>query len=438
VSSAVVDQVDPRADEAKDGSPTRPTMRQATEALRYREFRLFFLAALASNTGGWMQSAAVPYVAFQLTGRNGGVGITGFFQYLPLMLMGAAGGLLADRFDRRRLLLIAQVFQALFAVALWALVASGRTTTVSLAGLAFLAGLAGGLNVPIWQSFVSQLVPRDVLVNAITLNSTQFNAARALGTFLAGIVIAISGPSLVFLINAVSFVAVLIVLLIIRPIQAQPTRSDPPPKVLADLAAGWRYVRNAPGIVSCCVAIIAIGLLCAPLFAFLTASYGQEIFDVTGWRLGLLWGAGGIGAVMLAPVLLTRGVAMSRRSLLIIAMTTYGFATSAVGLAPTWWLAAIASIAYGAAYLAIASALNTTIQVLASEAMRGKTIAVYLMCLTGALPIGLAVWGFAADAFGIRQVTVVSGVLLVAVTAWLAGSSRLDGMADADVARAAL
>ena len=406
-------------------------MRAATVALRNREFRIFFIAALVSNTGGWMQNAAIPYVVFRLTNTNGGVGLSGFYQYLPIMLMGAAGGSMADRFDRKRLLAITQVVQAAFAVLLWMLVANDWATPGRLNALAFGSGLAGGLNIPIWQSFVSQLVPKDVLMNAITLNSTQFNSARALGTFFAGVVIANFGASTVFMLNAVSFGTVLVALALIRS-RGAPLTAAERPKVLADLAAGVRYVWSTPGIVSCCAAIIAIAALGSPLFSFLTASYGQAIFRVSGWRLGLLWGGGGIGSILFAPFILTIGARQSRKLLLTAAMSAYGLATVAVGLAPEWYWAVIGLFVYGGAYLAIASALNTTIQLLAREDMRGKSLAIYIMCLTGALPLGLLVWGVAADRFGIRAVTVTSGLLLVVATVAFTVTGRFEAMNAAD------
>jgi len=404
--------------------------RDATVALRNRDFRIFWIAALVSNTGGWMQSAAIPFVVYELTGRNAGVGFAGFWAYLPIMIMGVAGGSLADRFDRKKLLVLTQIGQAVFAVALWLVVARGWATTANISALAFGSGLASGLNIPIWQSFVAQLVPKDILRNAITLNSTQFNAARALGTFFAGLSFAVSGADLAFAINAVSFAAVLVGLAMI-PSRPRPAVHERP-HVLADLAAGFRYVATTPGIVSCCLAITAVAGIASPLFSFLPASYGQEVFDVDGWRLGLLQGGGGIGAILLAPLLLTIGARLTRKRLLIIAMTSYGLATCVVGIAPTWWLAVIGLGLYGGAYLAIASALNTTIQLLAVERMRGKAVAIFVMCLTGALPLGLVAWGWAADAWDIRPVTVVAGAALVVVTAWFAAAGRFDAMAAAD------
>ena len=157
----------------------------AFDALRVRDFRLFWVAALVSNTGGWMQAATIPYVIYQLTGKVGQVGVTGFFQYVPFMVMGLVGGYVSDRFARRGTLVVVQLLQAVAALALWLDVAADVATPLSVTALAFLSGLLGGLNTPVWQAFVVDLVPRDQLMGAVTLNSTQFNASRALGPFLA-------------------------------------------------------------------------------------------------------------------------------------------------------------------------------------------------------------------------------------------------------------
>ncbi len=414
-----------------DEEPVAAVRTGALAAFGHRDFRIFWFAALASNTGGWMQNATIPYVAFQLTGRDAGVGITGFWQYLPIMLMGAVGGSFADRFDRRRLLGVTQVVQAAFAVALWVMMVTDSATLPLLTVLAFGSGLAGGLNIPVWQSYVVSLIPKRDLMNAVTLNSTQFNGARALGTFLAGVVIAGIGPSAAFGLNAVSFGCVLVALGFIR------TRAVRPPQngrrsVASDLLAGIRYVWSVPGIVASCAAIAAIAGIASPLFSFLTASYGQELFALSGWRLGVLWSAGGLGSLLLAPLVLTMGARVPRRAMLIVAMLGYAAGTIVVGAAPTWGIAVVGLVIYGGAYLAIASTLNTTIQLLAREDMRGKSIAIYVMCLTGALPIGLLVWGFAADRFGIRVVTVGSGLLLIVVTVVMNVTGRFDAMVAAD------
>lgn len=411
----------------------RPIDRPALVAFTHRDFRWFWLGALVSNTGGWMQNAAVPYVAFTLTGSAGDVGITGFFQYVPFMVMGLVGGVLADRYPRRALLIGAQLAQAVCAFALWALVASGSATTASLSALAFASGLAGGVNTPIWQSFVTELVPRDVLLNAVTLNSAQFNAARALGPFLTGIVIALWGAASAFAINGISFLVVIGVLLVIRGTSDDRDRPESG-TALAGIRRGAAHVVSSPAILACCVAIVAVAGLGSPLFSYLSV-YGESIYEVTGWQLGLLFGAAGIGSVMFTPLLLSVAPRLPRAQLLGAAMLLYGVSVAAMGVVPTYAASILVLLCFGGAYLSIAATINTTIQLLVLEELRGVVIAIYLMCLTGALPIGLFVWGAAADVVGIRATTVAAGVALALVTLVFIVTGRFAVMAEADDAR---
>jgi len=373
-----------------------------------------------------MQNATIPYVVFLITGTAADVGVTGFFQYLPFMLVGLVGGSLADRFPRRRLLVVAQVLQALVAVGLWAVVASDSATTTNLSVLAFLSGLLGGLNTPIWQSFVAELVPRELLLGAVTLNSTQFNASRALGPFLAGVVIAVWGPAASFLLNAVSFVAVVGVLLVLRVRSDDRVRGDR--AVTGGVRRAVRHVVSTPSILTCCAAIVVVASLGSPLFSYLPV-YGEAEFQVTGAALGLLLGAGGIGAVLVAPALMSVQHRVDGAVLLAVAMAAYGLSVVAVGLSPGYGAAVAALLLFGAAYLTIAATINTTIQLVVRDELRGTVIALYLMCLTGALPVGLLVWGVAADAGGLRTTTVVAGALLVVATITFALTGRFRVMA---------
>ncbi len=411
----------------------RPTMTGAAAALSHRDFRRFWFGALVSNTGGWMQNAAVPVVAFGLAGSPGDVGITGFFQYVPFMVMGLVGGALADRYPRRRLLIATQVAQSAFALALFALVATDSATTLSLSAVAFGAGLAGGLNVPIWQSFVTELVPRDTLLNAVTLNSAQFNAARALGPFLAGVVIAAWGAAAAFALNAASYLVVIGVLTVIRGTSDQRVVAAGQ-RFVTRVRAGARHLRASPPIVACCVAIIAVAGLGSPLFSYLPV-IGENELGVTGARLGLLFGAAGAGSVLFTPLLLTVAPRIRRALLLAGSMSLYGVSVVATGLAPTYPLVLVALLAFGGAYLAIASTINTTIQLVVDEDLRGVVIALYIGCLTGALPVGIFCWGLAADRVGIRATTVGAGVALLLATAVLVVTRRFEVMGAADDAR---
>ncbi len=395
-----------------------------------RDYRWFWWAALVSNTGSWMQNAAIPFVIFELTGRNAAVGVTGFFQYVPVMFMGLVGGSLADRFRRRNVLIAAQIVQALVALALYLDIAAGTATPVRITVLAFLAGLAGGLNVPVWQSFVSELVPRELLPNAVALNSTQFNAARALGPLIGFAAVLWLGPAPVFLFNAVSFAAVLIALPMISAGRTAPLRDGIRPGVLTDLRAGFAYVWSSPMVRTCCGVIALVAGVASPLFSFLPASIGQQVFDLGPGEIGILSGAGGIGALIAAPLLLTRWVDADRAKVLVGALLTHALGVGIVGVAPNVWVAVVGVALFGGSYLAIAATMNTTIQLAVPDELRGKTFAIYVGCLTGALPIGLFIWGWAADAVGIRWVVIAASALLAAVALGAWRSGRLAPMSE--------
>lgn len=384
------------------GSPP-PQRLRAWEALRHRDFRLFWIGALVSNTGSWMQRVTVPFVLFELTGKATWVGLATFAQFLPAVVLGPVGGSLADRYPRRKLLLGLQAAMAVPALALWLLWVTDHATPVAITATVTLLGIAFALTGPTWQAFVSELVPRPVLLNAITLNSTQFNASRATGPALAGIIIATQGPGAVFLLNALSFGAVIVVLLMVRVgnVAAAATRQGERAHPFREFAGAVRYARGFPGIVASLVAVGALGLFGGPL-TDLVVVFAKDVFVVGDVAFGLLVAAFGVGAVLGAPFVAGRGSGIRRERLLAIAVVAFGGSVLVFALAPTYAVALGALLVTGAGYLAIASTLNTTIQVQVDDAMRGKVLSVYLMVLTLAMPIGALVQGWLTDHLGPR------------------------------------
>ncbi|HAS12372.1 MAG TPA: MFS transporter, partial [Acidimicrobiaceae bacterium] len=227
----------------------RPGLREAGAALRIPDFRRFWIGATISNSGTWMQNVTVPYVLFQLTDSATWVGLASFLQFLPALFMGPLGGTLADRYPRRTVLLVAQSALALAAVGLWLLWSSGVAEPWSITAMVALFGAIAGTSIGAWQAFVSELVPRHLLLNAVTLNSAQFNAARAVGPALGGLVLGTLGPSWAFGLNALSYVAVLFALATIHPAPVE--RAPRSGSVLGDLRETAAYVRNMPGIATC-------------------------------------------------------------------------------------------------------------------------------------------------------------------------------------------
>ena len=269
-------------------------------AFRYRNFRLFWIGALLSSTGTWVQGVTVPFVILQLTDSAAWVGFAGFAQFLPAVLVGPLAGSLADRFHRRSVLLVTQTLMAADALLLWVMWVAGVRNPWALVGAVALGGVTAGLNIPSWQSFISELVPREVLLNAVTLNSTQFNAARAFGPAVGGLVLGLLGPGPAFLINAISFLAVIVALLMIHVPRLERARADR--GVLRQFAQALRYARHMPGILACFLFVLALGALGSPVFQLL-AVFADQVFHVGDLAYGFLGAALGIGALLAAPLI---------------------------------------------------------------------------------------------------------------------------------------
>lgn len=405
----------------------KPGLREAGAALTIPEFRRFWIGALVSNSGSWMQNVSVPFVLFQLTGSAAWVGAASFAQFIPAVFMGPWGGSLADRFPRRTVLLVAQAAMAVLSVALWALWSSGAANRWSVTALVALLGAVAGLSIGSWQAFVAELVPRHLMLNAVTLNSAQFNGARAFGPALGGLVLATLGPSGAFALNAVSFIAVLAALASIAPKPAAIDVDAQRPSLLGETRETVGYIRSMPGIRTCVGMVAAIGFLGSPIFPLLVV-FADQVFEVGDTRYGILGAALGVGGVLATPFVAGRGSGLRRSTLAGGGLMIYSLALVVFALSPTYWPAVAALAVAGGAYLAVASTLNTTIQIQVDEARRGKVLSLYVMGLTSSYPIGSLVQGALADVVSVRLVTGVAGAMLATVYLVLRLRGRLANM----------
>ncbi len=388
-------------------------------ALQHRDYRLFFIGALASNSGNWIQNLAVPFVLFELTGRSLFVGLAGFAQFVPAFLLGPLGGSLADRLDRRRLLIATQVAMAFAAGLLWVTWAIGWRDEWLILGLTALTGVFNGLMIPSWQAFVPSLVPRADLASAITLNSTQFNASRALGPALSGVLLATAGPSAAFAVNAFSFLAVIAVLAAIRPAAAH-VRPAAPEGVLAGFRTALGYIRRRTGI------LVSVG--CAVLVAFFgnpttqfTVVFAEEVYGAGATVVGALTAAVGIGAVLVAPLLSSWDTRVRRSTVVRWGLPFYGLSVVAFGLAPTWPLGLVALLAVGAGFLAVIATTNTAVQLIVTDDMRGRVMSARVMGFTLAFPLGSLLQGAMADLWGPQATVAAAGGSLLVVAGYLWG-----------------
>ena len=402
----------------------------AFAAFRYRNFSLMWSASLLSSSGVWLQNVAVPFVIYRITGSGAWLGFTAFLSYVPLVITGPLAGSVADRFDRRTVHMCTGTGSFVATGALWLVWVAGERRIGVILLLLTLNGFVAGMQIASWQAFVTELVPREHLLNAVTLNSAQFNAARAFGPALGGLVLATLGPSWAFFLNAVTYLAMVGALVLVRPPRIDRPASTGRPRALAEMRQAMRYVRTEPGISVCLLIVFALGFLGGPLFNLIVV-FADDVYGVGDGLYGVLAACLGLGAILAAPVIAGPGTRLSRSHLVAVAMVTYGVALVALGLAPVAVLGAAALLVAGAGYLGISATLNTTIQLQVTEAMRGKVLALYVMTLTLAMPLGSLLQGWLVDLVGIQVTVGAAGVILLGVyVALRAGTSLLTSMDD--------
>lgn len=394
----------------------------------HRDFRLFFTGALISNSGSWLQNLAIPFVLFELTGRSLWVGLAGFAQFIPAFFLGPLGGSMADRFDRQRVLLAVQTAMAVAAALLWASWAVGWRNPYLILALTALTGVFNGLMIPTWQAFVASLVPREDLPSAITLNSTQFNASRAIGPALAGLLLATVGAGWAFLLNALSFIAVIVMISVVR---SRPTeRTRPPPVGVAEsFRSAIAYTRRRTGIMVGILSAMLVGFFGNPVAQF-TVVFAEDVYGAGPRVLGLLAAAVGIGAVLVAPILSSRDGRIPRSTMVRFGLPFYALSIIAFGAAPVWPLGLVALLCAGAGFLTVVATTNTSVQMIVADEMRGRVMSTRIMGFTLAFPLGSLLQGVLADLIGPQWTVAGSGTVLLGAAIFLVLRPGLLGTLD--------
>lgn len=389
--------------------PTPGAPRNSLSVLRYRDYAIFWCAALVSNSGSWMQSIAAPFVIYQLTRSTTWLGIAAFMAFFPALCMGPLAGSLADRYPRKTILLYTQTGMMLIAFALWGTWEAGVATPEVIIGLLSLAGIASGLNITAWQSFVPQLVPRTELLHAVRLNSMQFVAGRAFGPALAGLVLQLYGAGTAFLCNAVSFLLVLGALIAIHP------RSVPvdaaPGRVRDHFREAIAYVRARRGIYLPVLTITAVSFFGSSMVQLVPA-FAQDVFGVGKSAYGFLVAAFGIGAVAGSVAVAFWGDRYLRSRVAVFGIFLFAAGELLFGGAPGYGAGLVGMATMGTAYVLIATALNTSIQARVDEVHRGRAVSIYLMGLLTGVPLGALVQGTLASVVGLRATVMGSALLL--------------------------
>ncbi|MBO0898239.1 MULTISPECIES: MFS transporter [Arthrobacter] len=402
--------------------------------LRRRAFLILWLANIGSSVGTWIQTVGAQWYLVENSSNPALVSLVQTANLAPSLLLGLIAGFLADAFNRRRLILGANLFAAGAASLLTLVAALGLLDADSLLLYTFLIGCGVALSQPAWQAINPDLVPREEIRAASALSSMAVNGARAVGPALGGVLISLFGPAFVFGLNAVSFLGTAVAVYVWRA----PPEPDDPERMGEALAAGMRYIRAAPRIRRI---LLRTALFMAPasaLYALLpVAANGHLRLGSTGY--GVLLGAIGIGAVM-GVIMLPRVKDRVHDNLMLgLSAVVFGAAIIGAGFLPAVLLAILLVLA-GISWIATFSILNSAMQLTLPEWVRARGLSVYLMVTTGSQAIGAAVWGSFATAFGYTPVLVAAGTLLVAaglsvaVLPLLPRTGRLDrSVAEADL-----
>jgi MFS family permease len=391
-----------------------------------RNYRIYAVGALVSNIGTWMGRVAQDWLVLtELTDHSSAaLGIVTGLQFLPFLLLAPWAGMIADRFPKRVTLAITQTALALSSLVLGVLAVMGAAELWMVYAIALFTGIATAVDNPARQAFVSEMVPRERLANAVALNSASFNAGRLIGPGLAGLIIAASSTGIALLLNTLTFVAVLVALGMLRSSELRPA---PMARGKGAITEGIRYVRNRPDIMLVMLLVFVLGTF-GMNFQITTALMATREFHKGPEEYGLLGSVMAIGS--LAAALLSARRAQPRLRILLVSLVGFTLTTAAASLAPTYVLFAIALVPVGLAALTALTTANAMVQLRVEPAMRGRVMALYMAIFMGGTPIGAPIIGWIGDAWGPRWTiaigTIAVGLTLVVVSFWLARRENVE------------
>ncbi len=379
-------------------------------AFRHRNYRLYWFGNMISFTGTWMQNVAKSWLVLSITNSPFFVGLDSAMNWLPVWLVSLPAGVLADRFNKRNLMLVTQSVLAFFALILALLTWTKAITIYQIIVISFLAGIFVALNAPVAQTLVPELVNRKDVLNAIALNASMFNLARMIGPAIAGSILSFSGPAPVFAINAASFLAIIFALALIR--LDKPVNQRQPEPLLTQLGSGLRYVRSHPEI-RLLILLIGIfssfGIVYIPLLPVIA----RDVLGQGARGYGLMMTSLGAGAVTGGLTLATLSKTRHRGKILLAGTLTLGLLLLAFSFCRSYHLALILLVLIGFCQTSIASLTNTLIQTIAPDYIRGRVMSIFSLFFNGMFPLGSLLGGTIAQRWGACSALSVSGIVVL-------------------------
>jgi MFS family permease len=405
--------------------PAAPPRFRTLRPFAHRDFALFWSGALVSNTGTWLQNVALAWLVLQLTNSAFWVSMVTFTQFIPTLLFGLFGGLMADRLDRRRVLLVTQTLAMGFAAALAIVTWTGHASVATLLPIIGAAGIAMAFNAPSFQAIIPDLIPRRLILDAVSLNSTQFSVARVVGPAIGGLILATHGAGWAFGVNALTFLAVIAALFAIRT-----EKHDPPTSSGARaLFGGVRAVSQSPAIAWLLIATAIASVFGAPVIALLSVMARDELGLGAGGYGGLfaMFSVGAVVGAMATGAIVRRfGLRLSTGTGLgALALLIAGFGASKNLVASSVLLVGI-----GAVYTMAVSATNSGLQTAVPARKRGRVMSLYMMAWGGLFPVGALIAGIVASHIRApKTLGLLSIPLAIGATVIIAAGHRLDAVA---------
>jgi MFS family permease len=390
------------------GEPAAPSLEVARttrlsdtfRALRHRNYRLFYTGQAISLTGTWMQTVAQSWLVIELTDSKAALGIVTTLQFLPITLFVLPAGVLADRVNKRDLILATRALAMVQAVLLAVLVATGSVELWQVYVLALVLGVSNAFEQPTRQAMIVEMVGKDDLINAVALNSGLFNGARLVGPSIAGVVIAVAGTEAAFAINAVSFIPSILALTMMDLSELKVSdRPVTPPHPLRELREGLSFVRRTPAAL---MIIIMAAFLGTFGYNFITVLplVARYVLNGDSVDLGFLTAALGLGAFLSALVI--AGQRRTTRSGLFVGGILFSLFLGAVALSESFYVSMLFLFLTGVANILFAATSNTSLQLATPDHLRGRVMALYMLLIAGSTPIGASLTGIMAEALGVQ------------------------------------
>lgn len=420
-----------RLEQETNDAAEAPRRLMMFRSLYHRDFAIFWAGNFLSNIGTWMQYIALGWVILVITNSPFLLGLNGFLAQVPSLVFALPGGTIADRLNRRKLMLITQTSMMLLALLLAILTSVRQITITEILAISFLTGVASALNYPAYQALIPDLVPREDLMNGIALNSAQFNMSRAIGPTVAGLALGALGAAACFYLNSFSFLALIIALLVIT---IPPAHGDKGPRFWDAMVDGIRYLNEHRMVIMLLTVPACLSLLGLP-FIVLMPAVARNMIGVGASGLGFLMGGAGLGAVAAALFIAARGTAEHRGRLILTSATLFSLALILLSLSQTFWEAFLLLAVMGGTIVGALTLANTTLQMTTPPGLRGRVMAIYYMAMAGLLPFGSLQAGAIAEAVSTRFALGLGGaaclVYFLILQIWLGRLRREGPLVDA-------